>query len=218
MRSVMPSLYFFDFTFQAPRRTSSIKIDGNLKEWSALNLVPDLMHLRNSRPFANVFFTWDDDSIYVGFDVTGKRKPAEVLPRRPWARDCMELWIDVRNDKTRRRYSEHCHHFFLLPKGRKGKPELATASEWNQPGSAVHDTVFDHPEIEVASLVQKDAYSIEARISRGAIPTYDPVNHPVIGFNYHINDTDRRAQWWSCGTDFPRHMDPSTWGSIELIE
>jgi hypothetical protein len=28
---------------------------------------------------------------------------------------------------------------------------------------------------------------------------------------------DRRAQWWSCGPDFPRHIDPGTWGSVELI-
>jgi len=218
MRSVMPSLYFFDFTFKSPKRLSPIQIDGDLSEWSTLNLVPDLMHLRSSRAFASVFLSWDDDNLYVGLDVTGKRKPAEADVNRPWRRDCMELWIDTRNDKTQSRYTEHCHHFFLIPKGRKGKPELATAVEWSEPGSAIHDTIFNHPEIEIASVIQRDAYSLEVRIPKSVIPTYDPVNHPLIGFNYHINDMDRRRQWWSCGPDFPRHADPSTWGTAELIE
>jgi hypothetical protein len=69
----------------------------------------------------------------------------------------------------------------------------------------------------VASVIKKDGYSLEARISKSAIPTYDPISYPEIGFNYHINDSDGRVQWWSCGTDFPRHRDPSTWGIVELI-
>jgi len=218
MRSVIPYRQFFDFSFRSPKMASPPKIDGNLKEWGKKYLVPDLMHLRGSKPFAKVFFSWDDDSLYVALDVTGKRSPVEAHTRRFWQRDSMELWIDVRNDKTQRRYTEHCHHFFFIPKGRKGRPKLATACDWKEPGSAIIDTIFDHPEIEIASLIEKGAYSLELRIPKSVIPTYDPVNHPLIGFNYHINDTDRRAQWWSCGSDFSRQTDPSTWGTAELIE
>ncbi len=218
MRSVLPNLYFFDFSFPSPKLTSPIKIDGDLDEWSVLNVVPDLMHLRGSSPFAYVYFGWDDDNLYVGLDVTGKRNPVEVHTGQFWRKDSIEVWIDTRNDKTQRRYTEHCHHFFFIPKGRKGKPDLATGCQWKEPGSAIPETIFDHPDIEVASVIGKKGYSLEVRIPTGVIPTYDPVNHPVIGFNYHINDTDRRAQWWSCGSDFPRQLDPSTWGSVELVE
>ncbi len=176
------------------------------------------MHLKRSRAFAKVFFSWDDDNLYVGLHVTGKMRPVDVHAQTPWRKDCMELWIDVRNDKTQRRYTEHCHHFFLLPQGRKGKPKLATAAEWREQGSAIQETIFNYPEIKIASSVQRNTYSLEARIPRSVIPTYDPVNHPLIGFNYHINDVDRRAQWWSCGLDFPRQSDPSTWGTVELIK
>ncbi len=218
MRSVIPNLYFFDFSFKSPKLTAPIQIDGHLDDWSVLNMVPDLMHLSGRTPFAYVYFGWDDDSLYIGLDVTGKRKPVEVNTRRFWEKDCIEMWIDVRNDKTQRRYTEHCHHFFFIPKGRDGSPELATACDWKEPGSAITDTIRDHPDIEIASVIERDGYSLEARITRGAIPTYDPVNHPVIGFTYRIDDTDRRIQWWNCGKDFPGGQDPSTWGSVELVK
>ena len=218
MRSVIPNLYFFDFSFPSPKLKSPIKIDGDLDQWSVLNLVPDLMHMTDSRPFAHVYFGWDDDDLCIGLAVDGKIFPVEVDTRSFWRKDSIEVWIDTRNDKTQRRYTEHCHHFFFIPEGRKGKPKLATACEWKEPGSAIPDTIFDHPDIKVAAVIERGGYSLEARIPASVIPTYDPVNHPVIGFNYHINDTDRRSQWWSCGQDFPRQSDPSTWGSVELIK
>jgi hypothetical protein len=217
MKSVIPNTYFFEFTFRAPKRVSLIQIDGNLDDWSALNLVPDLMHLRGANPFAQVYFSWDDDNIYIGLNVTGKKKPVDVDTARFWRKDCLEVWFDLRNDKTRRRYSEHCHHFFFLPKGRKENNEIATAGECREPGSTIQETIFDYKEIEVASIIGKQEYSLESRIPRSVILTYNPIDHPIIGFNYHLNDVDRRAQWWSCGPDFPRHIDPGTWGSVELI-
>lgn len=218
MRSVIPNRHFFEFSFRSPKMISPLKIDGDLGDWGALYLVPDLMHLRGSRPFAHVYFSWDDDNLYIGLDVTGKRKPVDVDPQRYWRKDCIEVWFDLRNDKTRRRYSEHCHQFILIPKGREGNAELATAGEFTHPGGPIQETILNHKEIEVASIVGRREYSLEARFPRSVIPTYDPINHPVIGFNYHVNDVDKRTQWWSCGQDFPRHTDPSTWGSVELIE
>ena len=176
------------------------------------------MHLRGSRSFAHVYFSWDDDNLYIGLVVTDKRKPVDVNVQRFWRKDCMELWVDLRNDKTQRTYTDCCHHFVFLPKGRRGNEELATAVEWKEPGAAIQETIFHHEDIEIASIVKRREYSLEARIPRSVIPTYDPVDHPVIGFNYHVNDVDRRRQWWSCGPDFPRQVDPSTWGSVELIE
>jgi len=216
--SIIPNTYFFEFTFRSPKRTSPIYIDGDLNDWNETYLVPDLMHIRGIEPFACIYFSWDNDNLYIGLNVSGKRNPVDVDTIRFWQRDCIEVWIDLRNDKTLRRYNEHCHQFFFLPKGRKANKELATAGECQQPGSAIQETIYDHPEIEVASIVNRGEYSLEARIPRSVIPTYDPINYPVIGFNYHLNDTDRRAQWWSCGPDFSRHTDPSTWGSVELIE
>lgn len=218
MRAVIPNLYFFNFIFKSPKRASPIQIDGELGDWDRRCLVPDLMHLGNVKPFAQFYFTWDDDNLYIALNVTGKKNPTEVDNQRFWRRDFMEAWLDTRNDKTQQRYTEHCHHFFFIPKGRKGDPELATASEWAEPGGPIQETIFNHKDIEVASIIKRDGYSLEARIPRNVIPTYDPVNYPVLGFTYHIGDnTDRRAQWWSSGTDFPRHRDPSTWGSVELI-
>lgn len=217
MRSVLPNLYYFDFAFTSPK-LSNIKIDGKLGEWTDISLVPDLMHMRGSDPFAQVYFGWDDDNLYLALEVPEKRKPVEVHTSQPWRGDSIEVWIDTRNDKTQRRYTEHCHHFFFIPKGRKDDSNLATALDWKEPGSPLADTIFDHPDIEITSVIGKRRYSFEVRIPSSVIHTYDPVNHPFIGFNYHINDADRRSQWWSCGQDFSRHTDPSTWGTVQLVE
>jgi len=217
MQTVIPNLYFFEFKFKSSKRVSNIKIDGNLDDWLPFYIVPDLMHLRNSVAFANVYFTWDEENIYIGLNVARKRNPVEVDSNRFWRKDCLELWLDMRNDKTKGVYTEHTHQFFFLPKGRKEDRNLATAGEASQPGSSIQEIIYDHKDIQVASIIKRDGYSLEACISRNAISTYDPINYPFIGFNYHINDTDGRTQWWSCGTDFPRHRDPSTWGTVELI-
>ena len=218
MPSVISNVCLFDFSFQSPKMVSQVQIDGNLGDWTEGYLVPDLMHLKSTRPFAHVYFSWDDNNLYIGLEVTGKRSPVDVDTSRFWAKDCLEVWIDLRNDRAQRRYTEHCHHFFFLPKGRKEDRELATAGECRQPGGAIQETISHHAEIEVASIVARGAYSLEARIPKSVLPTYDPANHPAIGFNYHVNDAERRAQWWSCGPDFSRHTDPSTWGSVELVK
>jgi hypothetical protein len=216
--SIIPNRIFFAFTYHCPKLKSEIIIDGDLSDWDSSYLVPDLMHLSNQKPFADVYFTWDYDSLYIGLNVPSKNIPVDVDRFRFWTRDCMELWIDLRNDKSLRRYNEHCHQFFLLPMGHKSNTQVATAGECTQPGSNVQETIYDYEDIEIASIINKNGYSLEARIPKSVIPTYDPANFPLIGFNYHINNTDGKSQWWSCGTDFARHFDPSTWGTIELVE
>jgi len=216
--SIIPNTYFLDFSFCSPRVKNPFRIDGDLSDWDSSYLVPDLMHLISQKPFADVYFSWDYDNLYIGLSVTNKISPVESDSMRFWTKDCIELWFDLRNEKPVRKYTEHCHHFYLLPLGRKADSKLATAGECREPGSSIQETIHDHEEIEVASIVDQKGYSLEACIPRSAIPTFDPINYPLIGFNYHVNSTDRKAQWWSCGTDFMRHVDPSTWGSIELVE
>ncbi|MGB9596011.1 MAG: sugar-binding protein [Candidatus Poribacteria bacterium] len=215
---IIPSTYFFDFTFHCPKAKSHIKIDGDLSDWDQSYLVPDLMHLINKTPFAEVYLTWDYDNIYIGYEVSNKINPVDVDPIRFWIKDCMEVWFDLRNEKPVRAYNEHCHHFFLLPKGHKKDNQLATAGEWKEPGSSIQETIYDYEGIEIVSKITPKGYIVEARFSRSVIPTFDPVEYPIIGFNYHINNTDGKSQWWSCGPDFARHVDPSTWGSIKLID
>lgn len=215
---IIPSNYFFDWTFHCPKARSTIKIDGDLSDWDQSYLVPDLMHLINKAPFAEVYLTWDYDNIYIGYEVKNKINPVDVDPVRFWTKDCMEVWFDLHNEKPVRAYTEHCHHFFLLPKGRKNDAQLATAGECREPGSAIQDTIYDYVDIEIASKIMPGSYILEARFPRSVIPTFDPIEYPVIGFNYHINNTDGKSQWWSCGTDFARHLDPSTWGAVRFID
>ena len=175
--SIIPNLCFFDFTFKSPKRKSEIHIDGDLNDWPAESLVPDLMHTRGITSFADVYFSWDEDSIYIGLNISGKISPVDVNTTRFWEKDCTEVWLDLRSDKSLRRYNEHCHHFFLLPIGRKTSKELATAGECREPGSTIQESIYDHPDIEIASVIEKNGYSIEARIPLSVIPTYDPVSY-----------------------------------------
>ena len=213
-----PIVSFFDFSFKSPKRSSPIKVDGDIREWDKRYLVPDLMRInRYPQKFADVYFTWDDDALYIGVRATGRFTEPEVNTTKFWLRDSLELWLDLRNDKTQQTYSKHCHHFFFLPKGRKSNPKLATAGEYKQPGSAIEDTIYDYSDIEVACTFDRLTYSMEARIPKSVIPTYDPKNYPALGFNYFINDSYGRIQFWSCNKEVPTYRDPSTWGTVELV-
>ena len=71
-------------------------------------------------------------------------------------------------------------------------------------------------DFQVASRVTKTGYTLEAHVSARALPGFDPVEHPRIGFYYILEDRDHGQQYLTVGDDLYWHIDPSTWATAVL--
>jgi len=166
-----------------------------------------------SSPFAVVASAWDDDALYFAVQANLRREP-RVKPSRFWDADCVELFLDLRGSLRRDTYTEHCFHFYAMPGGAGSRTPRAGLCE---PGVATQVAIADYAAVQTASESFAQGYRLRITLTRGAIPSFDPVGFPSIGFNYIIHDASGRDQAWSAGRDLATFRDPSTWGILECI-
>ena len=161
-------------------------------------------------PFANAYAGWTDEELRFGFQAN-LRRPPKALPNRWWEGDCVELFLDLRGSLPRDRYTEHCVHFFLLPGAQASAGRCEPAVEYQV-------AVQNDETVRVDCDVFPRGYRLDATLTRQAIPTFDPIRHKRIGFNYIIREAGGRTQRWTAGQELDPFRDPSVWGLLELVE
>ena len=65
---------------------------------------------------------------------------------------------------------------------------------------------------------RKRGYQMEIRLPAVGMNGFQPREFSRLGFNYVLRDIEHGVQSWAIGRDPPLVHDPSTWGSIELID
>ncbi len=188
-------------------------IDGDLKEWGRQHLLPDWFEEEDQALFATFYAAWDDGHLYFATQVN-LRRPPRVNPRRFWEGDCLELFLDLRGTLAHNAFGEHCVHFFFLPQG-AGNPRAHGGR--CEPGVDNQVAVADDELLDVGGQAVAQGYTLEIAMPRDAIPTFDPIAHGSIGFNYVLHDATHRTQCWSVGKELHTYRDPSTWGVLELV-
>ena len=93
---------FFGCSFDCPERTEQMKIDGNLRDWTDAQHVPDLVGLTSQEAYGQVSMAWGDAGLWLAVEVKGKTN-FKVDPRNFWQADCFEVWIDTRDIKDTHR-------------------------------------------------------------------------------------------------------------------
>ncbi len=210
--AMIPLRYGFQPVATCRHMAKPPAMTGSFAAWSCQYLLPDWLAEEENPPFATVYVGWDQAGLYFGFQAN-LRRPPRAMPRRFWAGDCVEVFLDLRGTLKHNEYTEHCHHFFLLPQGGGNKTARAGRCE---PG-VEHQVAIAHDDtVTVASEAFPQGYQMEAAFPRASIPTFDPVSFPNVGFNYLIREASGRTQFWSVGPELQTFRDPSTWGSLEL--
>ena len=216
MTSLIPNRFLFDFEFPLRRLSAPPALDGALSGWSDTYRLPDLHELDGERPFAPVWAGWHETGLFVACRVEGKRRPPECDPAAYWQSDNLRLCIDSRDARDVRRATRYCRQVYLLPTG--GGPgrdrPIGGAAHFNQ--AREHAPDVPASEITVAARVTRTGYTLEAHVSARAMPGFDPVEHPRIGFYYILEDRELGKQYLTVGDDLCWHVDPSTWATAVL--
>jgi hypothetical protein len=213
---LIPNRFLFDFEFPLYRLPEAPRLDGRLSSWSDRYLLPSLDELDGTPPFAPVWAGWNESGLFVACRVSGKRQPLQCDPAVFWRGDNLRLCLDLRDTRTIKRASRFCRQVYLLPTGggpRRDRP-IGGCARFNR--AREHAPDVPASTIRVAASLDHDGYGLEAHVPAPALPGFDPVEHPRIGFYYILEDRDHGQQFLTVGDDLYWYVDPSTWATAVL--
>ncbi len=213
MLDSLPRRAFFAFEFPIHFLARPPRIDGDLHDWPSRCLVPPLVTLEGEAPIADVYLGWNDDGLFAAFDVPNRSGRPKVDAQHWWKEDGLRLCIDARDARDVKRATRFCHFFYMLPAGggRDGKqPVVGThrMSRAKEPPPPV-----DTSQIKIASLVDRERYTLELHIPAACLSGWDPAQHPRIGVFYKVKDTQLGAQHLTVDDELGWNADPSTWAT-----
>lgn len=173
--------------------------------------------LEGRAPWAEVRAGWSTEGLRLWVHVSGKRLPVRCDIGRPTECDRFEIWVDTRDTHNVHRATRFCHQFVFLPSGggaRRDQPhaEPLTIHRAKEDARPVGRNV-----LKVRSEKRIDGYVLDALLPATALSGFDPAEYPRLGFNYAVCDHELGEQTFSCGHPLPFHLDPSTWGTLELV-
>lgn len=218
MSLTIPNRFLFKFEFPLHRAKKAPKIDGGLDGWNDAWKLPELHALDDETGFADVYATWDEDGLYLGVRVAGKRKPPQCDAEKFWKSDNVRLMTDMRDTRNIRRATRFCQHFYFLPAGggRDGRKAVAGADKVQR---ATDDAPLPKDDaIPVASSIVRGGYSLTAHIPGPILSGFDPVENPRIGFFVIVEDSELGRQSITVADELNWFIDPSTWPTAVLGE
>ena len=209
----IPVRSFFAFEQMSPQVTDTRFLCGTLSGWNKANLLPDLMALDGKDSFADVYFGWREDGVYLGFEIKGA-PGLEIQPTRPLKGDGIQVWLDTRDVRSAHRASRFCHHFYFLPTG--GTSNRPVAAQVRIRRARAQDKPCEPQSITVAARVTKKGYRLSAYLPSDILIGFEPDDNTRFGFTYLIRDRKLGRQYWTADEPLPVSYDPSLWGTIVL--
>lgn len=221
MTKLIPNRLLMDVEFALHYRAKPPAIDGSLSGWTDADLLPALCLLDDEEPFAPVWACWNEKGLYIACRVTKKTQRPQCDPRVYWKSDNLRLCTDMRDARGNKRATRYCQQFFFLPTGGgDGSEPVAGSAKIHRAreDAPLYSSDKGSPRIEVASIVKKTEYTLEAHLPADCLNGFDPAEHERIGFYYIVEDRDRGQQYLTVGDDLNWHIDPSTWATAVLSE
>lgn len=217
MSQLVPNRFLFKFEFPVYRCARPPKIDGHVDPWPQRFRLPPLHAIDGQSGFAEVYATWDDDGLYIGCRVRGKRSLPRCDPKRFWKSDNVRVMTDMRDTRTIRRATRFCQQFFLLPAGGGRQKKQAVAG-----GARIHRAAEDGPVVSVgrlpvASKLSRTGYSLTAHLPAEVLSGFDPAENPRIGLFVMVEDQELGQQSPTVGDELNWWIDPSTWPTAVLV-
>ena len=113
---------------------------------------------------------------------------------------------------------------FIDEKGQYGGDTIRMNTVWQEAMMLPIGCAREEPKpvepssLEARSQKQTGGYVLEVFIPSAALTGFEPTDHPRLGFTYLVNDRELGQQTFSCPSEFPFAVDPSLWGTLELVE
>ncbi len=217
MLEYVPRRAFLQFEIPLHYCARLPRIDGDAGKWGQKYLLPALVEIEGTEPFADVYCAWNEDALCVAFDVPERSGPLHCDPVAWWKQDGVRFCIDTRDARDIKRATRFCQFFYMLPAGggaKRDQPIIGThrMSRAKEPPPAV-----DVSQIRLAARIARRGYSLEAAIPASCLTGWDPAEHPRIGIFYKVKDSYCGAQHLSVDDELGWNADPSTWATGVLV-
>ena len=198
-------------------RAKALKMDGRIDEWPEATRVPDwMLGSTLDAPKARVHLAWAPEGIYAAVAVSDTKALASD-PRSFWAGDCLELFIDTRDDKRHRFFEPGDHQFWFVPLAGEAR---AYAGQWKRKDE-IPATRYDVQGIQSAARRTPDGYVMELLLPAAQLKGYQPKAGARLGLNVNLTVKGRRLDrevYWPAAKDWAVMNLPKVWGSAELVE
>lgn len=207
-----------------PMRTAvhvdaSPKIDGDLSEWAS---IPPVIYTTNGFT-AKTKLAWDATNLYVVMEAQGRFRPQrpDSVPNF-WAKDAIELFIDLGNNKSVQ-YDSDDHQLFLCPVSVDSDNAFGGRARRERKGDDVKivDIAAD-ASFRTASRISDTGYVIEAAFPWSSLsPTFRPKAGLQIGCDVAVDHSKNRdgvnINDSVFGLPVKAFMSPDKWGVVTLL-
>jgi hypothetical protein len=209
----------FLFRFAAPclyHKAMPVADDEDLFDLPKACRIDNFAGMDELKNFADVSLAWNEFGLGIQVEVRGKEKPAVGDASRPRGSDGVTLWLDTRDARAGHRASRTCHQFhFLVTGGGPDREEPACVA------SKIHRALEDAPlpnpsDIPLRVRTRATGYTLNAFLPAAVLQSFDPEQHPRLGFFYAVHDDELGEQLLSVSPEFPYWEDPSLWSVLEL--
>jgi len=190
-------------------------IDGSLRDWREEHRLPPLGELAGEPDFAQYYLAWNGGGLYLALEVP-KQARVVVNRRNPAAADALEIFLDTRATQTSHRATQFCYHFVVLPAGGGSDRTQAEVRQVPIRRALQRARLADPGDLEVASELRQDGYSLELALRSEALHGYEPEPGARMALAFILHDIQRGRRFWGTAPEFPHARDPSTWSLIEL--
>jgi hypothetical protein len=197
-------------------RAASIVCDASLSEWPASARVPAwALGRRGDAPQAEIYLGHAPEGLYVGVKVA-RSKAAVTDPRSFWQQDCLELFLDTRNDKSPRTgYQSTDHQFWFCPLTRE---QRVYVGRWKR-NAEIPATQYDIPDVKSACKREGSGYVYELLLPAAMIKQYASAPGRKLGVNLNLttpSDAGQSELFWPGSKRDNVPTTPQAWGTAEL--
>ncbi|MBI5723415.1 MAG: sigma-70 family RNA polymerase sigma factor [Planctomycetes bacterium] len=183
-----------------------VAVDGDLKEWNDVKPLPLLFMKKDA---GSLKLAWTKDGLFGAMSV--KRDEIKVDTQKPWAGDCVELFIEkdcvrAKNRADTKNAAQYAFAPSLESDGGNGTIVVAWGAD--------RDKAAD---LACSWKKTKDGFALEFSIPVKVLDPAKMQEGTKLGFNFAINKNGKADELFYADTDIDNsYCTPSTWGAIIL--
>ena len=171
--------------------------------------VPDLLSL---------WMAWNDDGLAVRAVTRGLSATRWCQPTRPEDSDGLHLWIATRPTGESHRAGRFCRRLALLPTGGGRSADRAVAVAAAIPRTSEPSADLPLGAVPIESRLTAEGWEIDAFVTAAALPGWDPVEIPRLGFFAAVIDRRLGRLPAFAPPEYPWDSDPTTWVELALVD
>jgi hypothetical protein len=178
-----------------------------LPSFAAVVGVPDIVELS---------LAWNEGGLGVQAGVRGVGSGRWCHPTKPEDSDGLHLWIATRPTGESHRAGRFCRRLALLPTGGGRLADKPVAVAAAIPRTSELPAELPDQAVQIESRADADGWRINACITAAALPGWDPLETPRLGFFAAVIDRRLGRIPLFAPPEFPWDSDPTTWAELDL--